>query len=298
MQQMSHSRWYVYANPRPAGAAKLHGSPRWRSLHREGPPGHHFLATGALLFAISACALANSQPITTADSLNEPKANSLPARPSAPGGSAPSRGATSSLGSARDIAVSVSALAAALIAVMGVNAWRRQLKGMTEYQIALKVLKALYALRESFIEARGRFTFPAEWTERTPDASGRAEFMALSEGQSYQHRLSRVGSARADLLVAQQEALAVWGDPAEDALDELFRATDDMFAAYNRFFEEELARARRKDRDGTEVEPDADLQVMHRILYAMPDREGNDPFGKRITRAVARAEDFYRSRLK
>ncbi len=44
---------------------------------------------------------------------------------------------------ARDITVSLSALGAALFAILGVNAWYRQLKGTTEYQIALRALKAV-----------------------------------------------------------------------------------------------------------------------------------------------------------
>ena len=59
---------------------------------------------------------------------------------------------------ARDITVSLSALGAALFAILGVNAWRRQLKGTTEYQIALRALKEVYAVRESVLEARGRVT--------------------------------------------------------------------------------------------------------------------------------------------
>jgi hypothetical protein len=255
--------------------------------------------TGALLLAVAASAVAESIPSAPSESLIQPAGDSIHVQVDAPLGAAapPGRGA-SPFGTARDIAVSVSAIAAAIIAVLGINAWRRQLKGMTEYQIALKVLKALFAARESLVEARGRFTFPAEWADRVPDAGGRAEFMALIEAQSYQRRLSRVGSARADLHVAQQEALAVWGEPAHEALEEFFRAIDDLSAAYDQYFEVELAGARRKDQDGIEPEPDTDHQVLRRILFAIPDREGNDPFGKRIARGVGKAEDFYRGRLK
>jgi hypothetical protein len=67
-----------------------------------------------------------------------------------------------SIVSTREIIVSISALVAAVVAFLGINAWRRQLKGTTEYQGALKVLQALYALREAVIEARSRFTFPSD----------------------------------------------------------------------------------------------------------------------------------------
>jgi hypothetical protein len=37
---------------------------------------------------------------------------------------------------------------------------------------------------------------------------------------------------------------------------------------------------------------------MKRILYSIPDVRGKDPFGERLSRAVARAEEFFRDRLR
>ncbi len=199
--------------------------------------------------------------------------------------------------SADDLIVSVSALAAAVVAFLGVNAWRRQLRGTTEYQSALKVLQTLYAVREAVIEARGRFIFPVEGVTQTP-ATGLEEFKVHVEAQSYQRRLVRVGNARGDLLLAQQGALAVWGDPAKEALEDLLDAINDLFLTYELYFEEETAFARHRDQEGKKEERDAENLVMHRVLYSRLSKEGKDPFGDRLARAVTRAEEFYRARLK
>jgi hypothetical protein len=199
--------------------------------------------------------------------------------------------------SAGDFIVSVSALVAALVAFLGVNAWRRQLRGTTEYQNALKVLQALYALREAVIEARSRFIFPVEGIAQPPSA-GPEEFKVHVEAQSYQRRLARVGNARGDLLLAQQGALAVWGDPAKEALEDLLDATNDLFVTYERYFDEELVFARRHDQEGKSEERDAENLVMHRVLYSKLSKDGKDPFGERMARAVASAEEFYRARLR
>jgi len=202
-----------------------------------------------------------------------------------------------SLDTARDVAVSVSALVAALLAFLGVNAWRRQLKGTTEYQIALKTLKAIYALRESIIEARGRFAAVPYPGQRPSGERGHAESDVLDAAQSYRQRLTRVGKCRADLLLAEQEALAVWGEEARDALAPLLSAVDELFAAYDQYFDAELTRARKKDREGKEEEPGPDDVVMYRALYSAAD-EDRDPFGKRIARSSSHAEGFFRDRLK
>jgi hypothetical protein len=199
--------------------------------------------------------------------------------------------------SAHDFIVSVSALAAALVAFLGVNAWRRQLRGTTEYQHSLKVLEALYALREAVIEARSRFIFPTEGFQQ-PAGTGSEEFKVQVEVQLYRRRLARVGNARADLSLAQQGALAVWGEPAKAALEDMLDAINDLFVAYERYFDEELAFARRFDQEGRREERDAENLVMHRTLYSKLSKDGRDPFGERIARAVTRAEEFYRARLK
>ncbi|TMQ59390.1 MAG: hypothetical protein E6K76_04805 [Candidatus Eisenbacteria bacterium] len=196
----------------------------------------------------------------------------------------------------RDVSVSLSTLVAAGLAFVGLNAWRRQLRGTTEYQIALKTLKAIYALRESITEARRRFGVVPYPGQRPSGDRGHVSEV-LRAAQSYRRRLTAVGTCRADLLLAEQEALAVWGDRARDALAKLLLAVDELLATYDQYFDAELARARRKDHEGKEEEPSANDIVMYRILYSNPE-ENKDPFGKRIARSSGLAEAFYRDRLK
>jgi hypothetical protein len=127
---------------------------------------------------------------------------------------------------------------------------------------------------------------------------GSEELKTQVEAQSYERRLVRVDHARKDLLLAQQGALAVWGEPAEKALEDLFAAINDLFVTHDLYFDEEVVFARRKDQHGKEEERDARNLVMHRVLYSKPSRDGKDPFGERLAKAVATAEEFYRPRLK
>jgi len=196
---------------------------------------------------------------------------------------------------ARDLMVSLSALVASILAFLGLDAWRRQLRWTTEYQIALKTLKAIYALRESITEARGRFEaapLPGEGHN-----GNSAESEVHRAARSYRLRLTRVGECRADLLLAEQEALAAWGEQARDALANIVLAVDELFATYDQYFEAELTRARKKDRDGKELGPAANDVAMYRVLYSGQDHD-KDPFAKRIARSARQAEEFYRDRLK
>lgn len=195
----------------------------------------------------------------------------------------------------RDLIVGLSAIATAVVAILGINAWRRQLKGTTEYTLALKVLRAVYDVRESMLEARSRIIMPSE----PPQAlDGSEEAKAIARCRAYEQRLARVREARSKLQLGQQEALAAWGEPAKDALHDLFEAINDLLVTCDLYFEEELALGRRADRDGKKEERDADNLAMKRVLYSGSGPDDKDPFGERIARAVTKAEEFYRLELK
>lgn len=198
----------------------------------------------------------------------------------------------------RDIIVALSAVAASVVAFLGLNAWRRKLKGTTEYRMALKSLRAVYALRQAVADARSRLTFPPEWKVPLSQTNGPEESRVIEEAQAYRERMARVSEARSELLLVQQEALAVWGERAKECLRDIFEAIDDMFVTRDLYFEEEIIRARKKDREGKETERDVANLVMRRVLYSNLGKDGNDAFGERIDRAVAKAEEFYRRGLK
>jgi len=196
---------------------------------------------------------------------------------------------------ARDLMVSLSALVASILAFLGLNAWRRQLRGTTEYQIALKTLKAIYALRESITEARGRFEAAPHPGEAQNGTSAESE--VLRAARSYRLRLTRVSECRADLLRTEQEALAAWGEQARDALTGLVLAVDELFTTCDLYFDDEVTRARKKDSEGKDLGPGANDVAMYHTLYSGQDHD-KDPFAKRIARSGSQAEEFYRAKLK
>jgi len=191
-----------------------------------------------------------------------------------------------------DVALGLSALITAVAAAFGIDAWRRRMRGATEYKVALKTLEAVFALRQSIDEARKRDRIRVLHDPNEDDEVG----VALAS-QTYRDRMTQVAAARESLLQAQPEAFALWGERAQDALLGIHEAVEDLQTTYERYFDAELDRVRHALRDGRAAEPDTDTLVMKRILYSMPDARGKDPFGERLSRAVARAEEFFRDRL-
>jgi hypothetical protein len=191
-----------------------------------------------------------------------------------------------------DVALGLSALITAVAAAFGIDAWRRRMRGATEYKAALKTLEAVFALRQSIQETRKRDRIRA-----LNDPNENDEVAVALASQTYRDRMMQVAAARESLLQAQPEAFALWGERAQDALLGIHEAVEDLQTTYERYFDAELDRVRHAPKDGRAPEPDIDTLVMKRILYSIPDARGKDPFGERLSRAVARAEEFFRGRL-
>jgi hypothetical protein len=200
-------------------------------------------------------------------------------------------------GSTWDFAPGLAALITAVAAAFGIDAWRRRLRGATEYKIALKTLEAVFALRQSIEKARKRVALRPDRSRVLHDPNEDDEAAVALEAQTYREQMTQVAAARESLLQAQPEAFALWGERAQDALLRIHEAVEDLQTTYERYFDAELDRVRHAPRDGRPAEPDTDTLVMKRILYSIPDARGKDPFGERLSRAVARAEEFFRGRL-
>jgi hypothetical protein len=191
-----------------------------------------------------------------------------------------------------DVALGLSALITAVAAAFGIDAWRRRMRGATEYKAALKTLEAVFALRQSIEETRKRDRIRA-----LNDPNENDEVAVALASRTYRDRMRQVAAARESLLQAQPEAFALWGERAQDALLGIHEAVEDLQTTCERYFDAELDRVRHAPRDERPAEPDIDTLVMKRILYSIPDVRGKDPFGERLSRAVARAEEFFRGRL-
>jgi hypothetical protein len=203
----------------------------------------------------------------------------------------------------REIVAAIAAFFTTIVGVLGVNSWRRRLHGTTEYQVAFKVLETVYAVREAMEEARARHASPPDLTPEglapAPHVfEGDGEADVVASAQAYREKLVHVGDARERLLLVQREAFALWGEPAAEALAGIYDTIQALYSASERYFDLALDLARRTARSGRSEEPDAEMLAMRRILYAAPDATGKDPFGERMKRATAAAEEFYREYLR
>ena len=71
---------------------------------------------------------------------------------------------------AKDITTGLAALIGAGVAIVGLRAWQHQLKGKTEYELARRLLRAVYRVRDEIHNVRNPAIMPGEFAVAIEEA--------------------------------------------------------------------------------------------------------------------------------
>ena len=115
------------------------------------------------------------------------------------------------------LVLTASAALGAITAFVGLSAWRQQLRGQSEYELARRFLRAAFALRDEVESFRSPMILAGE-TQAAAESLG-VEVDASAEGSSRlaRHvRWQRVQKTFSDLRLEQVEAEVLWGDQVAD----------------------------------------------------------------------------------
>ncbi len=121
----------------------------------------------------------------------------------------------------KDIVVAVSAATVAFLAYQGVDTWRKELKGKSEYELAKNVLLAVYQVREAFKYVRNPLIMTYEYPEEMTHANGHLRSELRYEGMQhvYQERWKQMTVAFTALENKNLEALVEWGSEHQSVIN-------------------------------------------------------------------------------
>jgi hypothetical protein len=198
---------------------------------------------------------------------------------------------------AKDVATGLAAIVAASVAVIGLRAWRRQLHGQTEYDLARRVLRAVYRVRDELQGVRSPLILASEFEAArretgAPSSDKASPFTTDDEAAVYERRWKRLATALSDLQVEVIETEVIWGKSAVAQLKPLRQCVSDLNANLTLFFLH-----KRRQSDGYQTAPDV-RERTEQIVWKVSDDPGQDQFSRRIEEAVAQIEDLVRPRLK
>lgn len=163
------------------------------------------------------------------------------------------------------------------LAVVGLDTWRRQLKGTHDFELGRRILKALYGLRDAIRNVRNPFM---EGSEATNPEDPSEPWQATA----YQRRWDKVAKERKDLNVALLEAEAVWGPSLKECDVKLHRHTMELFVVIRHYIQSIKESAFRDDFTRDE----------RNILYGLSD----DTYDQQLELIIKSFEDKIRPKFK
>lgn len=192
----------------------------------------------------------------------------------------------------KELVVTAAAVVGIVVAVRGLHAWRRQLAGGAEWDLARRLLRRAYGLRDSLQQVRGMLMTGGEIQaaiEKTgrslPDGADASEF-GLRVG--YEVRWSRVRSAASDLDAECLEAEALWGGAAVEAVRPLRTCVQEFGVQLTMYL-------MLNGKPGSQCRPE--FVKAERVVFGLPNESGTDEFSEQLAQAVAVAEAFIRPRI-
>lgn len=118
----------------------------------------------------------------------------------------------------------ISTIAFVVIGGLGLNTWRRQLKGTNEYELAKKVVLKTYEVQQALQQVRN----PMLYLKKEEVEAGKS----LEEEQRiYDERVQKLFSKWIELQTLRLESKVVWGDEAFNCINSIQKLIGEMKGA-------------------------------------------------------------------
>jgi hypothetical protein len=196
----------------------------------------------------------------------------------------------------RDVLLPMAAVIGACVAVLGLISWNRRLESCAGYDLARRILKATYRLRDAIKSVR----HPDLWGVETPaPPEGEVKHMTPAEltyygtSRAYQARWQRVSDIRTKLQAELLEADVLWGAELRRRFEALFRLEHELFVAVH----SDLSLRNPKESEAKKA------VVRKRQMHArdiMHDslEDGGDQFTRDLAHAIAPIEEYLKPHLR
>jgi hypothetical protein len=167
--------------------------------------------------------------------------------------------------------VAVATVVAVAIAILGLRTWSAQLEGTAQFDLARRLLLAVYEVRDSIDNVRHPLLSSSEAADANPDIPW--------EITAYENRWSGVRAAMVQLQAATREAAVLWEKPVTPLVEPLSAQVGELFDA--------VATVVDIKRGAAHVEP---LTTEQRsVLYS---RGPEDAYNTRLRNTVEKFEHY------
>ena len=193
----------------------------------------------------------------------------------------------------KDVVLAIAGATTAAVAVLGLKTWSRQLRGTADFEVARKLAKATYKLRDEIQIYRSPLIRSSEFPEgqRNGGTTERAEQRANGYGHVFSARWEPVYAALQEFDTQTLEAEALWGTSIRAKTDELRRLLRVLGAATEAYIDNEHS-------GGEHFKSDREFGVKIRSeVFASPQAQDNE-LSNKFQSAVKAVEVELRPHLK
>ena len=193
----------------------------------------------------------------------------------------------------KDLLLGGAAVSTAIVAVVGLNKWRKELEGKTDFDAARGLIKATYRLRDQLRICRSPFysahEFPADYKGGFGTRTNEEETRAWSH--TYKNRWDPVLSAIQDFDSQTLEAEALWGAGIRSRTDALRQCVRELNVAIDAVINDKAV-------GGENFKADRDFGKAMRSTVAAAESDDKNELSNKIAAAIASIEDEIRPHLR
>lgn len=165
-----------------------------------------------------------------------------------------------------NIFVATSAIVVAIVAIVGVSQWRKEMIGKTKFDVAKKLAMLLYQYRNEFEAARSPFTFPGESADRVKgEHETKDESSTIDEYYARKKRLLPLQKRLIEVMETSWEAEIVLDKEIKHLIEPLKQSFIDLRAAIEIYFFKVLEDQRNRHAPSAQVYEE--LQKQWHIVY-------------------------------
>lgn len=155
----------------------------------------------------------------------------------------------------KDVILAIAGAVTACVAVRGLNTWARQLKGTANFEVARKLAKATYRMRNEIQLCRSPLIRAGEFPEGHKNhLKGGGQEGGSAYAHVFANRWAPVYEAIVEFDAQTLEAEAIWGSSIREKTDQLRLVARKLNAAMEAFISNELS-------DGQDFKTDRDFGV-------------------------------------
>lgn len=184
----------------------------------------------------------------------------------------------------KDAITAAAAATAAVVAVLGLTAWKKQLKGRAEHDAARKLFKAILQLRDAISFVRNPWIPIGETTQAIKEAKKENPEAEVDSNRAVYHlRWNKIVEALSAVELESLETEIFWGEEIKNNILPLRRCVGRLNAAVGQMLNPELRTTR------------ADCEE---IIYEISGNGKKDEFTKEVEAGVQQVADFLRPKIK